>query len=536
MVRKLISLVLALAMLVSCAAFTAASAESGSNVLTIALDLRPNLDIHWNSGAIGAWLMAEMYEGLYEYTEDGFALAGATDVKISEDGLVWTFALREDAKWSDGKAVTAEDYVNSFRRLVNPEVASTYMVDYGQFLKNGAAISNKEKPVEELGAYADGDFTLRIELEAPCSFFDALLCYTTFYPLRTETVVEDGLGNWAWEVERNFSNGPLKVVYCNEEQEIRYEKNEYYWNKDNVNLDGMIVKLADDSNTMVSLLTSGAVDLVFKFPAEDTQKLMDEGYYHKVPALGTGFLMVNNNKEPLSDARVRQALSMSFDRDYLADVLLLGTKTPAKGIVGPGFPGSSNTSDFRAEGPDLLSYDPDQARALLAEAGFPGGQGFPVVDIKYANSNADYTVVFEYLQAVWEEELGIICTLTPMDPAAIGELRNAGQFDITPQNWYVDYFDASNMLSIFVSSNFINAGRFNNATFDELYVKSLSTVDPAERSDLLHEAERLLLGEDMGIIPTYYHSFPYLYKDGHLENVKVNAAPQVILSDIIVNK
>jgi oligopeptide transport system substrate-binding protein len=535
--RKFLSMALAVALLMSFASFGSfAAAEEGSNILTIALQLRPNLDIHWNAGTTGALLMGVMYEGLYNYTESGFELAGATSVEVSDDGLTWTFKLREDAVWTDGKPVTAQDYVNSMRRLVNPEIGSIYASDYGQFLKNGLAVVNGETPVEELGVTAVDEFTLQIELQDVCAFFDALLCYTSFFPLRTDAVLEDGLGYWAWDTERSITNGPLKMVYCDEEQEIRYEKNESYWNAQNVSLDGLVVKLVDDSNTMLSLLTTGTVDLIFSYPSEETQRMIDDGYYHNAPNLATNFLLVNNEREPLTDPRVRKALSISFDREYLTDVLFMGTKKAAEAYVGNGFPGSSPAQDFRDEGGALLEYDPELARQLLTEAGFPGGAGFPVLEISYSNSSADYVVLFEYLQAVWEEELGITVTLSPIENAAMAELRDAGQFDITPQGWGADYFDASNMLSIFVTGNFINGGRYSDSAFDDAYTQSLNTIDNAERMALLHEAERLLVDVDMGIIPLYHSAYVYLYKDGTLSNVKINANAKVMLEDIIVTK
>ena len=149
--RKILSLVLVVMMMFGCVSAVSAEEATGSNVLTMAMGLNPNLDIHWNAGTTGAMLINRMYEGLYRYTSTGFELAGAESVETSEDGLTWTFKLRQDAKWSDGKPVTAADYVYSMQRLVNPEVGSTYMDIYGSFLKNGAKISAGELPLEELG-------------------------------------------------------------------------------------------------------------------------------------------------------------------------------------------------------------------------------------------------------------------------------------------------------------------------------------------------------------------------------------------------
>ena len=181
--RKLLALIMALIMALGCASMVFAD-EAKENVVTIAMETEPCLDPHWNAGSTGAWLMSMMYEGLYTVNATSFELSGATDVSVSEDATVWTFKLRQDAVWSDGKPVTAADYVYSLQRLVDPDIATTYMFDYGAFIKNGNAVSMRELPMEELGVKAIDDYTLEITTQEPCTYFDSILTYSTFYPLR----------------------------------------------------------------------------------------------------------------------------------------------------------------------------------------------------------------------------------------------------------------------------------------------------------------------------------------------------------------
>ena len=536
--KKLLSILLCAVLVLSVVSF--GSAESAENVLTIAMGTKPCLDLHWNAGSTGASLMNILYEGLYTISENSIELAGATSREVSEDGLTWTFHLREDAVWNDGQPVTAADYVFSMQRLVNPEVSSTYMFDYGGYLLNGAAISAGEMPVEELGVKAIDDYTLEIKLQEACSYFEAMLCYTAFYPLRADCVVEDGTGYWAWEVERSITNGKMKMVYCDEEQEIVLEKNPLYHDADSVALDKLVIKLVDDTNTTLQLFETGAVDLIDSFPSEESDRLKAAGYYHSVPSLYTRFLLVNNNAEALSDKRVRQALSMVIDREFLSDVILAGSFIAADTYVGAGFPGSSEESDFHADGGALFSTtcteeDIAAAQALLAEAGYPGGEGFPLLTCSYSSSNANYDLLFQYLASVWEENLGITVRLEPLENATMTTLRDAGDFDITPQGWGPDWLDASNMLSIFVTGNFINAGRFSNEGFDTAYDQAKVTFDRLPRLELLHEAERILIDE-MGIIPLYHRHAVALYREGELTNVKFDADRKVMYTDIIVTK
>lgn len=536
--KRMLGLILSLMLLMTMAPLSLAE---GGNALTIAMGTQPNLDIHWNAGATGAQLMNLMYEGLYRVTENSIQLAGATELAVSEDGLTWTFKLRQDAVWSDGKPVTAADYVFSMRRLVNPEVSSIYMVDYGSYLLNGAKISAGELPLDQLGVNALDDYTLEIKLEEACSYFDAMLCYTAYFPLREDCVVEDGTGYWAWDVEKSITNGSMSMTACDEDQEIVLEKSKTYYAKDQVGLDKLIVKLIDDTNTTLQLFESGEVDLIESFPSEETDRLKEAGYYHSVPSLYTRFLLVNNNADGLKDARVRKALSLVIDREFLCGTILADVMIPSDSYVGGGFPGATDEADFHTEGGPLFSITATeeeiaQAQQLMADAGYPNGEGFPVLECSYDSSNADYTTIFEYLQAVWEENLGLTVLLTPLERATMTTLRDAGDFGITPQGWGPDWLDASNMLSIFVTGNFINAGRYSSATFDKLYTDAKLTFDRAQRMALLHETEKTLISDDYGIIPLYHRRTVALYRDGELSNVKFDANRKVMLTDIIISK
>ena len=536
--KKLLSVVLVALLVLTMVPF--AMAEEAGNVLTIAMGTKPCLDLHWNAGSTGANLMNMLREGLYRVTENSIELAGAESLDVSEDGLTWTFHLRQDALWSDGQPVTAKDYVYSMKRLVDPAVASTYMLDYGCYLLNGSAISNGEKPLDELGVTAIDDYTLEIKLQEACSYFDAMLCYTAFYPLREDTVLEDGTGHWAWEVERSITNGRMIMTACDEEKEIVLEKNPYYYGKDDVALDKLIIKLVDDTNTTLQLFETGAVDLVESFPSEETDRLKAAGYYHSVPSLYTRFLLVNNNAEGLSDARVRKALSMVIDREFVAQVILADSFIAADTYVGRGFPGASDGADFHTEGGALFSStctdeDIAAAKALMAEAGYPNGEGFPLLVCSYGSS-PNYDLLFQYLQSTWEENLGITVKLDPLEGATMTTLRDAGDFLITPQGWGPDWLDASNMLSIFVTGNFINAGRYSSEAFDKAYNDAKLTFDRTERMALLHEAERILVAEDMGIIPLYHRHTTALYRESDLTNVKFDADRKIMYTDIIVTK
>jgi len=440
--RKLVSLLLVLAMVFGFAAM--ANAEEAKNAITLTVSPSPCLDPQRNQGLEGHYVQIVMFEGLYRYSPTGIELAGADSAETTEDGLTWTFHLREDAKWTDGKSVTADDYVYSFRRLVDPKTAAPYAIDYGQFLKNGTAVANGDVPVEELGVKAIDDYTLEVQVESPCAYLPAILCYTTFYPLRPECIDDETLddlsgkptADWAWDVDKIITNGPMKMVYCDETQKIVFEKNDLYWDAANIECDELTYLCMEDKNTSLALYKSGEADLIWNFPSEELPGLLAEGLAHTTPALGTGFLLVNCEEGPTTDPRVRRALSLCIDREFLADVLLAGAKVNATTYIGGGFPGATEDADFKAGSDTLLYYDPDEARELMAEAGY--ADGF-VIEIPYTNAVPDYQIVFEYLQAMWEEELGCTVVLSPMDSGAWGTARENCDFTVTVQNWYADY-------------------------------------------------------------------------------------------------
>jgi oligopeptide transport system substrate-binding protein len=533
--RKFRSLLL-VALLLACGTALFAA----PNVLTICMGSGPNLDMHWNAGAQGAWLIEELYDGLFRYNEKGFELSGATSYTVSKDGLTWTFKLRKDAKWSDGKPVTAADYVYSMQRLVDPKVKTTYMKDYGQFLKNGLDIANGKMDVSKLGVSAPDAYTLVIQLQSVCAYFDAILCYTTFFPLRKDFVKEDGTGNWAWDAKVP-TNGPMTMTYCDEDQEIILEKSKTYWNAKTVKADKIDIKLANDDNTQLALLMTGKVDMIFAYPSEEKKNLQDKGYYHSTQSLYVRFLQINNTKGPTANANFRKALSACIDRKYLCDTVFSGSYIPAVAYLGRGFTGSKSTVDYRDEAGSLISTAADYEAAqkymaaAVKELGFAKASDMPAIEILYAKSNADYTTLFEYLQSVWQEKLGLTIVLTPMENAAMTTVRDKGDFQITPQGWGPDYYDVSNTLSIMYSTNFINAGRYNSKTFDSLYDQSLLTVDNAKRIKLLIQAEKTLI-DDMGVIPLWHTRAVALFLDKVCSNVKFSSDKRVMFDQVVVTK
>jgi oligopeptide transport system substrate-binding protein len=477
-----------------------------------------------------------LYEGLYRYSATGVELAGAESVEVSDDGLVWTLALRKDAKWSDGVPVTAHDYVFSIRRLVNPDIGSGYALAHGGFLKNAEACFNGELPFEELGVRAADDYTLEITLAQPCAYFNTLLAATTFFPLREGIASMDGTGDWTTDPATFVSNGPMKFVEFNMEQYAVLEKSDTYYGRDGVKLDRLTLKMAPDTNTRLALFNAGEVDFITDFPSEETEALISQGVYHSVPRLMSAYLYVNLDREPFDDPRVRRAFALCIDREFLGDVLLSGTKIPATTYVGMGFPGTAPDRDFYSESPAMVYYDPEEARSLLADAGYPGGQGMPVLELPYRSATKDNATVFEYLQSVWREELGVESTLIPQEGAAVNLARDEHRFHFFLENWGADFFDASDLLSLHTTGHFMNYSNYNSDEYNRLLEESKFTVDNAARLGMLHQAEQLLVVQDMAIIPMYYWANKYVFRDDVLGNVSYAADGTPKFVDFVVSR
>jgi oligopeptide transport system substrate-binding protein len=519
------------------AAIAATETPSGPNELTICLGGGANGFDPTTCAAADPGLMINLlYEGLYRYSATGVELAGAESVDISDDGLVWTLKLRQDAVWSDGVPVTADNYVFSVRRLVNPDVGSGYALAHGGFVKNAEACFNGDLPYEELGIRAVDDYTLEITLAAPCAYFNTLLAAMTYFPLREDKASLDGTGEWVLDPNTFVSNGPMKFVELDADQYLVLEKNETYYRRDSVNLDRLTCKMAADSNTRLALFNSGDVDFITDFPSEETEALIAQGLYHSAPALRSAYLYVNLEREPFNDPRVRRAFALCIDREFLSDVLLVGTKIPATAYVGMGFPGTSPDKDFYLESPRMVYYDPDEARSLLAEAGYPNGQGFPVLELPYRSATKDNGTVFEYLQAVWKDELGVESTLIPQEGAAVNLARDEHRFHFFLENWGADYFDASDLLSLHTTGHFMNYSNYESPEYNRLVAEAKDVVDNAERLGMLHQAESLLVEQDMAIIPMYYWVNKFVFRDDVLSNVHYSAEGNPYFADIIVSR
>lgn len=529
MKKKLISLLLVAAMavgLVACGSdkstatdstnSTAEPVATGDKELAVQIGPDPEtIDPALNSAVDGGNMLLHAFECLLTVGQDGTLQPGQAETwETSEDGLTWTFHLREGLKWSDGTPLTANDFVYSWQRVCDPMVAAPYAETVLGMVKGyNEAIAGD---TSALAVSAPDDLTLVVELNAPCSYFGSLAAFATLSPVQQATVEANG-DAWAVDASTYVSNGPFYMTEWVPGSHITFSKNPNYWNADAIKLDRLKFLLIEDSNAAYSAYQTGEALMIKDVPTEEIPSLQGNGDFYVDPIIGTYYVSLNLTEEVFQDARVRQALSLAIDREYVAGTLMQGTYTAASNFMGPGWvdtDGSEFMENANGGQPyiDVTDFDANLAKAkeLLAEAGYPDGQGFPA--ISYTTNEAGYhKVVAEYLQQAWAE-LGITLEVNIVEWASFTPMRRAQEYDVARNGWVGDYSDPSNMLELLYTTNGNNDGKFSNADFDAAIDLSRTTLDAAERSQALHTAEDILM-EEAGCIPIAYYNDFWLQSD-----------------------
>ena len=518
MKKKLISLVLVAAMafgMVACGNSNSDSADKGSAVKELKVQVGPNpetLDPALNSAVDGGNVILHAFEGLLTTDEEGHYQAGQAETwEVSDDGLTWTFHLRDGLKWSDGSDFTANDFVYSWKRVCDPDVAAPYAETVLGMVK-GYDEAMAGDP-DALAVSAPDDKTLVVELSSPCSYFEGLAAFATLSPVKESTVEENG-DAWATAPESYISNGAFKMTEWVPDSYITFEKNENYWNADAVKLDKLTFLLIEDPNAAYSAYQSGEALMIKDVPTEEIPSLEGNDDFYIDPIIGTYYLSLNLNLKQFQDQRVREALSLAIDRKYVAETIMQGTYTPASNLLGEGWmdtDGSQFMDNANGGKPyiDVENYDAnlEKAKQLMADAGYPNGEGFPT--ITYSTNDAGYHIpLAEYLQKAWAE-LGITVEVDKVEWSSFTPQRRSGDFEIARNGWVGDYSDPSNMLDLFCTTNGNNDGKYSSADYDAAMELSRTTLDATERSQALHEAEDIIM-EDAGCIPVAYYNDFYL--------------------------
>ena len=508
------------------AAGSAEATEAGETGFTVQLGPNPEtLDPALNASIDGGNTLLTIEEPLLIIDENNEVQPGqAESYTVSEDGLTWTFTLRDGLKWSDGSDLTAADFEYSFKRLASPDTAAPYaetvvgMIDgYQDAIGNPDADGNMttDPDWDALNVHASEDGkTLTIQLSYPCSYFDKLAAFVATAPVQQATVEANG-DAWCTEPDTFICNGPYMITEWTPSERIVLSKNPYYvggWDSSKIVSDTITLLLLEDSSASYAAYNSGEAQLVKDVPTDEIPSLTraeDGGDFYLDEIMGTYYISLNDQEEPFTDVRVRKALSLAIDRDYVANTIMHGIYTPATALVGPGIVDNEGYFMDNANGGEPYIGDDyeanlEEAKQLMAEAGYPDGEGFPT--ITYSANDAGYHIpVAEYLQQAWGE-LGITMNIDKVEWSSFIPMRRAGDYDISRNGWSMDYNDPSNMLELFTTNNGNNDGKYANPAFDQV-IEDSRVADKAAHFEKLHEAEDILMNDAACIPVAYYNDF-----------------------------
>lgn len=460
-----------------------------------------NLDPHTVTGVPEHFILSALFEGLVNLAADGITIvpAAAASWEVSEDSLTYTFKLREDGKWSDGSPVTTADFLYAWERILTPALGS----DYSSMLypmKNARAFHEGEiADFSLVGAKAIDDRTVAVTLEYPAPYFLSMHSHYTWYPVQKKAIEAHGgmtERGTKWTQPGNLvSNGPFVLTDWEPDKIIIAKQNPHYW--DNVILNAIHFHPVDDMLTEERNFRSGELHMTYEMPLSKVRSYQKNNpeVLKIFPYYGTYYYMLNVTKKPLDNVRVRRALSLALDRERLCNFVVISGEKPAHAFSPPDPNGFVSATRYE--------FDPEAARKLLAEAGYPDGKGLPPVELLY-NTQENHKLIAETIQQMWNETLNIQVELVNQDWKVYLSTRRTLDYNIARAGWIGDYIEPINFLECMETGNGNNNTGWSNAEYDALLAKALRARTNEERYAFYQEAEDIL-HEEMPIIPIYQY-------------------------------
>lgn len=490
------------------------------------------IDPALNSAVDGAIMTGHLFEGLYKWADSGKLVDGVEDCNLAElvpgqaesydkvDGengeVIYTFHLRDGIKWSDGKPVTAGDFVYSWKRLATPATAADYcyMID---MVKGYAEVNGEEADPDTLAVEAPDDKTFVVTLTYDCPYFLEICAFPAAFPVREDVVSADPDG-WTHNVSTYISNGAYKLTQWDHNSQIIMAKNENYYDYDKLGPDTITFKLMDDNNAMLTGFNSGELDFIEDMPVDEIPSLLSSGDLRIVPYIGAYYVCYNVEKAPFDDWRVRKAFTLAIDAQYIVENVTQTGQVPASGFVPAGIGDAKSGDQFRTVGGDYWTPATDdaqyeknvaEAKQLLADAGYPDGKGFPTVTYLY-NTSDNHKKIGEALQQQWQTALGVEVKLENQEWAAFLETRKNGEYQIARNGWIADYNDPISFLDMWLTGGGNNDAQYSNPDYDAAIAEAKSTADPAARMAAMHKAEDIIMGKDWALGPIYFYTQKYM--------------------------
>ncbi|WPJ97402.1 peptide ABC transporter substrate-binding protein [Coraliomargarita algicola] len=460
------------------------------------------LDPHIVTGVTEHYVLLSLFEGLTTVHPETLAIEPgvAQSWDISPDGLRYTFHLNPSASWSNGDPLTAEDFLFAYERILTPAMGAPYA--YMLYCIRGAEAFNKGELQDftQVGLSSPDPHTLMIELEAPTPYLLSLPTHYTWFPLHKASVLAHGsmtdrISKWT-KPGNLVSNGPFQLDTWRLNHSIHVTKNPHYTARDSVRLNGIhFLPIAIDAEERAFRTHQLHITSTVPIPRIDWYRENQPERMRFDTYLGVYYYAINTERGPLKDPRVRKALAYSINREALTEHVLKGGQKPAYNFTPP------NTAGYTAK--VQLPYDPELARQLLAEAGYPRGEGFPTFELLFNTSESHRTVAVA-IQQMWKKELGIDIGLYNQEWKVYLATRKARDFDIVRAAWIGDYVDPNTFLSLTTSDNGNNHTNWGSTQYDQLIRQAASEQDPSARYALFQKAEKILIDE-MPIIPIYFY-------------------------------
>ena len=462
-------------------------------------------------------IVSALFEGLTRFNavtaQAEPALAKRWD--ISDNGTVYTFHLRNGLQWSAGEPITARDVVYSWRRAVDPSTAS----DYAGMLfcvKNAESINaGKITDLSQLGVRGIDAKTVRVELTAPTPFFLELCAFWTLAVVPEKAITQHG-DQWCLRQPLPAS-GSHTLEFWHVRDRVRLRNNPLYW--DAVKTRNNVVDLlpVESPATAINLFEAGQADIIWDkslVPTELLDALSQRPEFHRFDYLGSYFVRFNTTQKPLDDPRVRKAMALAIDKARVVEKYTKGGERPAEHFVPPG------TGDYTS--PSGLIHDAGLAKQLLAEAGYPGGKGFPT-DFEYLfNSSPLNKNIAVELQRMWRETLGIQVKLRQAEHKVYLAAQSALDYHVTRSSWIGDYNDPNTFLDMFMTQNGNNRTGWTNADYDRLIRLANATSDLPKRNKLFRQAETILITDELPILPLFFYVGINIYHPDRIGGIHPN--------------
>ncbi|ENQ3107430.1 peptide ABC transporter substrate-binding protein [Bacillus cereus] len=513
--RLLIGIILATSLLISACSNNSSKQKevSEKQVLNVTISEEiPSLDTAKSMSGTSSHVMQNIFEGLYVLDERDNPVPGvAKSFEKSTDGKTYIFHLRKDAKWSNGDAVTANDFVYSWQRTLNPQTASQY-ANMLYYIKNADAINKGDLTVDQLGVKAIDDVTFEVQLEKPIPYFLNLLTLPVYLP-QHKSFVEGKGSKYGLEPADMIYNGPFVLSEWKHEQEFKLKRNDTYWDKNNVKLEEINFHIVKEIATAVNLYETGSIDRT-PINSSFVDKYKGKSDFHTTKDPAIAMLRFNQKNSALANTKLRQSISMALNKEAIVNHFLNNGSTAAQGLIPKGYKNEKDGKDFRKENGDLSVYNVEKAKTLWGDA--KKELGVDQITLEFLTFEQDQAkLIAEYIKGELEKNLqGLTIKIKPQPFKQKLQLEQTGQYDISLFVWGPDYKDPISYLELFTTDNPNNKMNFSNKRYDECINSARNDLllEEKKRWESMQEAERILI-QDAAIAPLYHIGSAYVQKE-----------------------